>query len=186
MKEQRIGYIRIGRLDQHPEQQLAQVSVDRVFTDRRSCKDVPWPARDQALAFVRAGDTLVVQRMDRLARNLEELRRLVQHLTQCGVRITFVDKGLTFTGEDSPLMARMHALMDALVACERALRTERQREGIALARQRGVYRGRKQTLSPAQAAELRRRVEIGEPKAALAEEFGISRDTLYQYLKRGA
>jgi DNA invertase Pin-like site-specific DNA recombinase len=61
---------------------------------------------------------------------------------------------------------------------------ERQREGIALAKQRGAYRGRKLALSEAQAAELRRRVAAGEPKAALARTFGISRETLYQYLKR--
>ena len=58
--------------------------------------------------------------------------------------------------------------------------------GIALAKQRGAYHGRKQALSSAQAAELRQRANAGEQKAALARAFGISRETLYQYLKRAA
>jgi DNA invertase Pin-like site-specific DNA recombinase len=186
MTGQRIGYVRVSSGDPHPEQQLAQVTVDRVFTDHASYTDLHRPAREQTLAYLRTGDTLVVQRMDRLARNLAELRRLVQQLTQRGVSITFVEEAMTFTGEDSPGVVRLLALLDALAGFERARITERQREGIALAKQRGVYRGRKQTLSPAQAAELRRRVESGEPKTALAREFGISRETLYQYVKRGA
>lgn len=66
---------------------------------------------------------------------------------------------------------------------ERALIRERQREGIALAKQRGAYRGRKKALSDEQAAALRWRLQAGEPKALLAREFGISRETLYQYLR---
>lgn len=77
----------------------------------------------------------------------------------------------------------MLSVMGAFAEFERALIRERQREGIALAKQRGVYRGRKKALSTAQAAELRQRANAGEPKATLARAFGISRETLYQYLK---
>ncbi|MNR65760.1 DNA-invertase hin [compost metagenome] len=75
--------------------------------------------------------------------------------------------------------------MGAFAEFERELIRERQREGIALAKQRGAYRGRKRALSNAQAAELRRRAETRESKAALAREFGISRATLYEYLRAG-
>ncbi len=104
--------------------------------------------------------------MDRLARNLDDLRRLVQKLTQRGVRIEFLKEGLVFTGEDSPMANLMLSVMGAFAEFERALIRERQREGIALAKQRGAYRGRK-ALSDEQAATLRQRATAGEPKAQL-------------------
>jgi DNA invertase Pin-like site-specific DNA recombinase len=75
------------------------------------------------------------------------------------------------------------SVMGAFAEFERALIRERQREGIALAKKRGAYRGRKKTLAPEQVADLRQRAAAGEKKAALAREFGISRETLYQYLR---
>jgi DNA invertase Pin-like site-specific DNA recombinase len=184
MKGQRIGYVRVSSFDQNPERQLEQIPVDKVFTDKASGKDIKRPELDRALAFVREGDTLVVHSMDRLARNLDDLRLLVQKLTKRGVSVTFVKEGLTFTGEDSPMATLMLSVMGAFAEFERALIRERQREGIALAKQRGAYRGRKQALTEAQAAELRTRVAAGEQKAAIARALGISRETLYQYLKR--
>ena len=80
----------------------------------------------------------------------------------------------------------MLSVMGAFAEFERALIHERQREGIALAKQRGAYRGRKKALSPKQVGELRQRAGTGEQKAVLAREFGISRETLYQYLKADA
>jgi len=183
LKGQRVGYVRVSSFDQNPERQLEQVQVDKVFTDKASGKDAQRPQLDALLAFVREGDIVVVHSMDRLARNLDDLRRLVQKLTQRRVRIEFVKEHLTFTGEDSPMANLMLSVMGAFAEFERALIRERQREGIALAKQRGAYRGRKKALSPEQAAELRQRAAAGEQKATLAREFGISRETLYQYLR---
>ena len=183
MQGQRIGYVRVSSFDQNPERQLEQVEVGKVFTDKASGKDTQRPELDSLLAFVREGDTVVVHSMDRLARNLDDLRRLVQKLTKRGVRIEFVKECLTFTGEDSPMANLMLSVMGAFAEFERALIRERQREGIALAKQRGAYRGRKKALSPERAAELLQRVKAGEQKAKLAREFGISRETLYQYLR---
>jgi DNA invertase Pin-like site-specific DNA recombinase len=183
LQGQRIGYVRVSSFDQNPERQLEQVQVDKVFTDKASGKDTQRPELDALLSFVREGDTVVVHSMDRLARNLDDLRRLVQRLTKRGVRIEFVKESLTFTGEDSPMANLMLSVMGAFAEFERALIRERQREGIALAKQRGAYRGRKKALSPEQEVDLRRRADAGEQKAKLAREFGISRETLYQYLK---
>ena len=183
MHGQRIGYIRVSSFDQNPERQLEQIAVDRSFTDKASGKDTRRPELEALLAFVREGDTVVVHSMDRLARNLDDLRRLVQKLTQRGVRIEFVKESLTFTGEDSPMANLMLSVMGAFAEFERALIRERQREGIALAKQRGAYRGRKKALAPEQVAQLRRRAAAGEKKAQLAREFGISRETVYQYLR---
>lgn len=185
MNGHRIGYIRVSSFDQNPERQLEYIKVDKVFTDKASGKDTQRPQLEALTAFVREGDTVVVHSMDRLARNLVDLRRLVQGFTQRGVCIEFVKEHLTFTGEDSPMANLMLSVMGAFAEFERALIRERQREGIALARQRGAYRGRKKSLSPERAAELRQRAAKGEQKAKLAREFGVSRETLYQYLRLG-
>lgn len=185
MHGQRIGYIRVSTLDQNPDRQLEGTQVNKAFTDKASGKDTQRPQLDSLLSYVCEGDTLVVHSMDRLARNLDDLRRLVQQLTGRGVRIEFVKERLTFSGEDSPMANLLLSVMGAFAEFERELIRERQREGIALAKQRGAYRGRKPALSNAQAAELRRRAEAREPKAALAREFGISRATLYEYLRTG-
>ena len=183
MQGHRIGYVRVSSFDQNPERQLEQTEVSKVFTDKASGKDTQRPQLEALLSFVREGDTVVVHSMDRLARNLDDLRRLVQNLTQRGVRIEFLKEGLVFTGEDSPMANLMLSVMGAFAEFERALIRERQREGIALAKQRGAYRGRKKALSDEQAATLRQRAATGEPKAQLAREFNISRETLYQYLR---
>ena len=183
MHGQRIGYIRVSSFDQNPERQLDHVQVDKQFIDKASGKDTHRPQLDAMVSFAREGDTVVVHSMDRLARNLDDLRRLVQQLTKRGIRIEFVKECLSFTGEDSPMANLLLSVMGAFAEFERALIRERQREGIALAKQRGVYRGRKKALTTEQVVELRRRVGTGEQKTTLAREFGISRETLYQYLR---
>jgi len=183
MNGQRIGYIRVSSLDQNPERQLEQIAVDRTFTDKASGKDVVRPQLDALLRFAREEDTVVVHSMDRLARNLDDLRQIVRSLTGRGIRVEFVKEGLTFTGEDAPMATLLLSVMGAFAEFERALIRERQREGIALAKRRGAYRGRKKALSVEQRAEARARVATGEEKAAVARAYGISRETLYQYLR---
>lgn len=184
-KGQRIGYIRVSSFDQNPERQLENILLDKTFTDKASGKDIHRPELDALKAFAREGDTIIVHSMDRMARNLDDLRRLVQELTSHGIRVEFVKENLTFTGEDSPMANLMLSVMGAFAEFERELIRERQLEGIALAKQRGAYQGRKKALSPRQAATLRQKVSEGHPKAKVAREYGISRETLYQYLKEG-
>jgi DNA invertase Pin-like site-specific DNA recombinase len=121
--------------------------------------------------------------MDRLARNLNDLRSLVQTLTRKEVRVEFVKESLVFTGE-TPMANLMLSVMGAFAEFERSLIRERQREGIALARQRGAYKGRKKTLTPERAAQLVQRADSGVPKSVLASDYGISRETVYQYLRQ--
>src|SRR5438270_6093635 len=102
MLGQRIGYIRVSTLDQNTERQLEGVELDKTFTDKASGKDTKRPQLEILMSFVRSGDTVVVHSMDRLARNLDDLRRIVQTLTGKGVKIEFLKEHLTFTGEDSP------------------------------------------------------------------------------------
>jgi DNA invertase Pin-like site-specific DNA recombinase len=173
----------VSSFDQNPERQLENLPLDRVFTDKASGRDTRRPQLEALMSFARSGDTVVVHSMDRLARNLDDLRRIVQTLTGRSVCIEFVKEHLAFTGDDSPMANLMLSVMGAFAEFERALIRERQREGIQLAKRRGVYRGRKKSLSEAMVEELRRRVQSGEQKAQLARHFGISRETLYQYLR---
>ena len=183
MKGQRLGYVRVSAFEQNTERQLDGVALDKLFTDHASGKDANRPALAALLDFAREGDRVLVHSLDRLARNLDDLRRLVQELTQRGVKVEFVKEGLSFTGEDSPLAQLLLSVMGAFAEFERALLRERQREGIALAKKRGAYRGRKKALTPIQVDELQRRAGAGEAKTKLAREFAISRETLYQYLR---
>jgi DNA invertase Pin-like site-specific DNA recombinase len=182
-KGQRIGYVRVSSGDQNPERQLDGDTLDRVFVERASGKDTRRPQLRELQQYARAGDTVVVHSMDRLARNVDDLRHLVQAFTRRGVVVEFRKEALTFTGDDRPMSQLLLTMLGAVAQFERDLIRERQREGIALAKRRGVYRGRRKALTAGQAAELRRRAADGEPKAALAREYGICRETLYQYLR---
>ena len=183
MTGHRIGYRRVSTLDQNTARQLDGNAIDKVFEDKASGKDTARPQLQAALEFCREGDTLVVHSMDRLARNLTDLRTLVHQLTHRGVAVHFVKESLTFTGEDSPMANLLLSMLGAVAEFERALILERQREGIALAKAEGRYKGRKPTLSATHLVEIRRRLAEGEKKAALAREFGVSRETLYCCLR---
>lgn len=130
MTGQRVGYARVSSLDQNADRQLGGVAVDRTFTDKASGKDAARPQLEQLRVYVREGDTVVVHSMDRLARNLDDLRRLVQEFTQKRVRVEFIKEQLIFTGEDSPMATLLLSVMGAFAEFERALIRERQREGI--------------------------------------------------------
>jgi DNA invertase Pin-like site-specific DNA recombinase len=177
----RIGYVRVSTVDQNTARQLDGVEVDKTFTDRASGKDVKRPQLQAALDYLRDGDTLIVHSMDRLARNLIDLRTLVERLTGTGVQVQFIKESLVFTGDDTAISKLMLSIMGAVAEFERSMLKERQREGIAHAKAAGIYKGRKPSLTPERAEELRKRVRTGENRAALAREFGISRETLYQY-----
>lgn len=182
MTEQRIGYIRVSTISQNTDRQLDGMTFDHVFTDQASAKDTNRPKLQEMLQFIRKGDIVFVHSMDRLARNLEDLRKLVKIITEKGAKLTCVKEQLTFSTEDSPIAILMLSVMGAFAEFERALIRERQREGVALAKKRGAYRGRKRDLSHENVMEIKRRIAEGETKTAIAKAFSISRETLYKYL----
>lgn len=186
MAGQKVGYVRVSSVDQNTDRQLDGIQLDRVFTDKASGKDTERPALQETLAYIREGDELWVHSMDRLARSLDDLLRLVKEQTARGVRIVFVQEGLTFDGDDSPMSHLLLAVMGGVAQFERSHILSRQREGIALAKARGVYRGRARALSDEQVAEVCRRAASGEQKTALAKEYVVSRETLYKVLREGA
>ena len=180
-----IGYIRVSSADQNPERQLEGVKLDKRLVDNASGRDTNEPQLDLMISYVRDGDTVIVHSMDRLARNVDDLRKLVHHITRQQAKVHFIKENLLFTGEDSPMSNLLLSVMGAFAEFERSLIRERQLEGIALAKQRGAYKGRKKSLTETQREQLKQRVDCGEKKSQLAREFGISRETLYQYLRNG-
>ena len=184
MTGKRIGYIRVSSLDQNYERQLEGVKLDKCFTDQASGRDTNRPELVAMLNYVRDGDIIIVHSMDRLARNLDDLRKLVKQLTSQKIKIEFIKESLTFTGEDAPMSKLLLSVMGAFAEFERSLIRERQREGVAIAKKKGLYKGRRPVLSQEQALDIKQRVDNGEQKTVIAKDFGISRETLYQYLRK--
>jgi DNA invertase Pin-like site-specific DNA recombinase len=178
---ERVGYQRVSTVDQNVVRQLDGVAVDKTFTDKASGKDANRPDLARAFDYVREGDTLVVHSMDRLARNLEDLRRIVRELTARGVKVEFVKENLTFAGDDSAMNTLLLSMLGAVAEFERSMILERQREGIAIAKTAGRYKGRKASLTSTQVRELRARLGAHESVTSLAKEFGVSRQTVYNY-----
>jgi DNA invertase Pin-like site-specific DNA recombinase len=182
-KGQSIGYVRVSSVDQNTARQLEGEALDKVFTDHMSGKDTKRPQLQAALQYVRDGDTLVVHSMDRLCRNALDMLQTVKDLTARGVSVRFLKPALLFSGKDSSPMAQFQLTVLAAVAeLEREIIRDRQREGIAIAKKKGVYKGGKPSLSDDQVVELQRRVAAREKKAAIARALGVSRGTLYKYL----
>lgn len=181
MNGKRIGYIRVSSVDQNTIRQLDGVALDKTFTDKLSGSTMSREQLNAMLDYIREGDVLIVHSMDRLARNVDDLRKIVLGLTARGVHVQFMKENLTFTGEDSPMSNLLLSLLGAVAEFERSMIRERQREGIAMAKKAGVYKGRVPCLKPERVAELLQRVALGIPKAQVAREFGISRQSLYNY-----
>ncbi|QWV96101.1 recombinase family protein [Geomonas nitrogeniifigens] len=182
MAGQRIGYIRVSSITQNTERQLEGISTDINFEDKVSAKDTQRPQLQAMLTHARKGDTVIVHSMDRLARNLDDLRAIVKQLTGKGVVVQFVKESLTFTGDDSPMSNLLLNMLGAVAEFERSLIRDRQREGVQIAKANGVYKGRKQEMTAERIQEIKERIAKGEPKAKIAKDMNISRDTLYRYL----
>lgn len=183
-KGQTVGYVRVSTADQNTERQLDGLKLDKVFTDHASGKDTNRPQFQAMCAHVREGDELVVHSMDRLARSTVDMLSTVDELTAKGVRIRFVKEGLTFGDTSNPCNELMLTIMAAVAQFERALLLERQREGIAVAKTKGVYKGRVPSLDEERAEAMAQRLAEGESASVLAREYGVSRATVYNTRER--
>ena len=184
----RIGYVRVSSAEQNTERQLADQQLTVTFTDKASGKNADRPQLQAMLAGNwPKGSVVVVHSMDRLARSLTDLLQLVEQLTGRGINVHFVKEAKTFRGGDStdPMDMLMLSMLGAVAEYERTLIRERQREGIAKAKQRGVYKGRKRKLTdPAQIQQIvAEATALGANKTHIAQRHGLSRQTLYKYLK---
>ena len=182
-KGQTVGYVRVSTVGQNTARQLDGLTLDKTFTDKCSGGDTNRPELTAMLAHVRAGDTVVVHEISRLARNTADLLALVKQLTDKGVTIIFKKEGLTFTGDKSNAMNQMLlTMLGAVSAFELSMINERRLEGQAKARAEGKHMGRKASLTADQVKAIKQRATT-ESKTDLAAEFGVSRATLYAALK---
>lgn len=183
MVGQQVGYVRVSTIDQNTDRQLDGVPLDKIYEDKLSGKSTDRPALKECLSYVREGDTLNVHSLDRLARNLDDLRRIVKELVGRGVIVRFHKESLTFAGDDNPMSVLLLSVMGAFAEFERSLILERQKEGIALAKQKGVYKGRVPSMTPELLEQVKERIAAGETVAAIARSLGMSRPTIYRHLK---
>ncbi len=184
MKGQKIGYIRVSTVEQNTTRQLDGLELDRVFTDKCAGKDTNRPELTNLLKFVRSGDTIFVHSMDRLARNLDDLRKLVNSITDNNISITFVKENLTFLKDDkNPISKLILSVVGSIAEFERSLIKERQLEGIAIAKKANKYKGRVKSLNKDQIAEMHQMITDRYKKVDIAKKFGIHYVTLYRYMK---
>lgn len=180
-----VGYIRVSTIEQNTARQLEGIVVNRTYTDKASGKDTKRPQLEACLDFLRDGDTLHVHSIDRLARNLMDLQKLVEELNSKGVSIQFHKENLVFSPDSSSPMAQLQLqMMGAFAQFERSLIKERQLEGIAVAKANGKHLGRVATLTTEQIEEIIEKVDQGKNKQDLAIEYGVSRQTIYKSLAR--
>ena len=187
---QKIGYVRVSSLDQNDARQLDGLALDKIFTDKASGKDVHRPQLQAMLSHVREGDHVYVHSMDRLSRSLKDLQEVVESLTARGVAVEFCKENLRFErpgtnsgGHTAAYSKLLLQMLGAVGEFERALIRERQREGIAIAKTKGVYKGRKPILNEEMKLKLREMVANGISKTEIAKNLAISRASVYKYLK---
>lgn len=182
---QTIAYARVSTLDQNLARQEAAFKgfghVDRIFSDKASGKDTAGRAGlQECLDYVRSGDTLIVASMDRLARSLPDLLKIVHDLSAKGVTVRFLKEGLTFDG--SAHADFLLGIFGSVAQFERALIRERQQEGIEIAKTEGKYKGRAPKLNEEQQGTVRQLKAEGVTVAEISRRFNISRQAIYRYL----
>ena len=180
-----IGYKRVSSVDQNEARQLEGSELDKVFIDKVSGKDNDRPQLQAMLDYVRDGDVILVHSLDRIGRNLVHIKALIEEITGKGVEIRFVKENLFFHPQQdrNPMTELMLNMLGSFAQFEREMIKERQREGIALAKAKGKYKGRKKAISDQQVFEIKDLVLQGVSKNKIAKEFGISIPTLYRCIK---
>lgn len=181
----KIGYVRVSTVEQNTARQLVGITLDRVFEEKVSAKNIGnRPVLREMLGFIRDGDDLYVHSMDRLARNLKDLLTLVTTITDKGVTLHFVKENLTFEAKAkaTPFNKLLLDLLGSVAEFERELILERQREGIAQAKARGAYKGRK-PIAPEKIEKAKELLAQGMTRTEAAKTVGMGRTTLFLYLK---
>lgn len=176
-----VGYRRVSTISQKTDRQLADVKLEKVFTDKASAKDANRPQLQELISFIRVGDTVHVHSIDRLARDLRDLQDLIDRITGKGASVKFHKENLHFTADSSDPMSKLLLLvMGAFSEFERAIINERRREGVAEARKKGVVFGAPTKLTDQMVREIKDDLALGIPKSVIARKHGISRPLVYK------
>lgn len=179
-----VGYVRVSSEDQNPARQLHGIAVDKLFVDHASGKSTDRPQLQACLSYLREDDTLLVHSMDRLARSTADLLELSQSLVERGVTIKFMKEGMEFAPGDRSIFKNLiFTLLAAIAQFERELLLERQREGIRIAKERGVYKGRKPVCTGKKLERLHKLADSGMGATEIAREMQIARSTVYRVLE---
>ena len=182
-KGQKVGYIRVSSIEQNMESQkslLGNVGMDKVFEEKLSGKNTARPQLQMMLDYVREGDTVYVKDLSRLARNTKDLLDIVEYLNNKGVGLCSIKENIDTTSNFGKLMITFLA---AIYEFERANLLERQRDGIAVAKQ-GKYKGRKQVSKPANFSEVYKKWLNREIKSNVAiRELNISEYAFYKFVR---
>ena len=181
-----VGYARVSSPEQNLDRQtsrLTDAGAQKLFTDTVSGSTRDRPGLDAALEYLRADDTLLVASMDRLARSLVDLHTLVDELTTNGITVTFLQEGQSYSANPSPAGKLLLSMLGAVAEFERSIIRERQADGIARAKARGVYKGRR-PVPGEKIEQARNLISQGVPKARVARDLGISRSSLYKHLEQ--
>ncbi|WP_286233688.1 recombinase family protein [Thalassotalea sediminis] len=175
-----IGYIRVSTIEQSTARQLLNIQLDKVFTDKCSGKDTNRPALTQLREFVRDGDIIHCHDISRMARSTEDLLRLVKEFTAENITLKFHKENLTFDGTNNPMQQLMLTMLGGIYQFERAMILERQREGIAIAKAKGKYRGKQ--VNQQLHNQIRVLYKQGINKTQIAKQLGCARATVYKAL----
>jgi DNA invertase Pin-like site-specific DNA recombinase len=177
-----VAYIRVSTENQNTERQTFEgYTLDKTFEEKVSAKDAQRPQLKACIDFVREGDTLLVYSIDRLARSLQDLNNLIAALTAKGVAVRFIKENLEFKQDKANHVNElMLNILGSIAQFERALIKERQAEGIANAKAKGVYKGRKPALTSSQVLEIQEKIKMGVSMAKLSNDYRISRHTVYK------
>lgn len=178
----RVGYVRCSTLEQNEARQLKMMEdqkVERVFVDKASGKNTDRKAFKEMMAFVRVGDTLIVESISRIARNTRDLLTIIANLTEKGVEFVSLKENIDTT---TPHGRFMLTVFGALAELERESILERQREGIQIAKVEGKYKGRKPVaIDEAKFRAVCARWRAGEITATAAmREVGLKPNTFYR------
>jgi len=179
-----IGYARVSSVGQNLEVQLSKLAhCDKIFQEKASATSSQQPRLKACLEYVREGDTLMVSRLDRLARSTLHLCQIAAELERKRVHLLVVDQNIDTSDATGRLLFHM---LGAIAQFETEIRAERQMEGILKARQRGVKFGRHKTLTPQEIAELQRRRQQGVLVKTLMADYDLSKSSVYRYLNQGS
>ena len=175
-----IGYARVSSVGQGLDIQLDKLEhCDKIFQEKKSGAVGKRPSLQAYLEYVRAGDTLVVTRLDRLARSTLHLCQIAEELDRKQVNLQVLDQHIDTSDATGRLLFNM---LGAIAQFETEIRAERQMDGIQKAKKRGVQFGRKKTLTAEQIATLRQRRQRGVLIKTLMKDYGLSKASVYRYL----
>jgi len=174
------NYKRVSTYEQNTARQLVNINCDIEFEDKASGKSSDREQLQLLLKIVRSGDTVNVHSMDRLARNTQNMLAIVKDITSRGASLVFHTESLNFNSDDDALSQLMLTMLSAFSEFERNMILSRQREGIAIAKTKGKYKGRKSKLTTEQLDEMKVDFSSGMKKTEIAKKFDITRSYVYQ------